>query len=102
MKLKKGDTVKILIGKDKNRESTIERIYPTSGKVLVNGVNQYKRHVKGQAQGAKSEITTITKPLPASNVALICPSCKKSTRIGFEMKDGKKVRVCRKCGKSIS
>lgn len=101
MKLKKGDTVKVLIGKDKGRQSTVEKIYPTTGKILVTGINQFKRHIKGKAQGAKSEIATITKSIWAANVALMCPNCKKPTRIGYIIDDNRKVRICKKCDKKI-
>lgn len=108
MKIKKGDTIKILIGKDKGKTSQVERVFPNDGRVLIVGVNEFKRHVKSRAQnsasrsgGQKSEIVTITKPLPASNVALICPKCKKVTRIGFKIENGKKIRICRKCKKEI-
>ena len=102
MKLKKGDKVKILMGKDRGRESTIDRVFPADGMVLVAGVNQYKRHMKGRVQGQASEIITITKPLHASTVALVCPNCKKPTRVGYLIeKDGKKIRVCRKCEKRV-
>ncbi len=108
MKIKKGDTIKVLIGKDKGKTSQVERVFPRDGRVLIAGVNEFKRHVKSRAQnpatrsgGQKSEIVTITKPLPASNVAIICPKCKKPTRIGFKFEKGKKIRICRKCSKSI-
>jgi len=102
MKIKKGDTVKVLIGKDKGKEGKIEKIYPKGNRVLILGVNEYKRHVKSRARNQKSEIITITKPIPISNVAIVCPKCGKPTRIGFEVKkDNKKVRICRKCGKEI-
>lgn len=102
MKLKKGDTIKVLIGKDKGKTGKVERLNPEKNMVLIENINQFKRHVKAKAQNQKSEIVTITKPLQAGNVALICPSCKKMTRIGFKLdKAGKKVRVCKKCNKEI-
>ena len=94
MKLKKGDLVKIVSGKDKGKTGKI-------GKVLVTGVNQYKRHMKARAQGQSSEIVTVTKPLASTNVALICPHCKLQTRIGFRVEKNGKIRVCRKCDKKI-
>jgi large subunit ribosomal protein L24 len=103
MKLRKGDTIKVLIGKDKGKTGQIERVYPARDQVLVAGVNEYKRHLKSRSQNQKSEIITITKPLPVSNVAMLCPKCKKVTRIGIKLdKDGKKVRVCAKCRKEIN
>lgn len=101
MKLIKGDTVKVIRGKDSGKTGKIERVSAKSGKVTVEGMNQYKRHIKAKAQGQKSEIVTITKGLPVSNVVLVCPKCKKPTRIGFKVvKDGK-VRVCKSCNKEI-
>lgn len=97
MKLIKGDEVKIVLGKDKGKTGKIEKIFSKTGKVLVEGINQYKRHIKARTQGQKSEILTITKPLPVSNVAYICSKCKKITRIGYAMEKDTKVRVCRKC-----
>lgn len=97
MKLKKGDSVKVMIGKDKGKVAPILRI-TSADMVMLEGINQFRRHVKGRSRDQKSEIVTITKPLPISNVALICPKCKKTTRVGYEVKKGEKVRVCRKCG----
>ncbi len=101
MKLLKGDEVKILLGKDAGKTGKIEKVFEKEMRVLVPGVNQYKRHVKARAQGQQSEIVTITKPLPISQVALVCPKCKKQTRVGYLLKDGKKVRICRKCNAEI-
>lgn len=103
-KLKKGDEVKVVAGKDKGKTGKIEKVFPKEGKVLVSGVNQYKRHLKARSQNQKSEIVTITKPLPVTNVAMVCPKCHLLTRIGFVFENdlpagrhGKKVKVCRKC-----
>ncbi len=101
MKIKKGDNVKIIKGKDKGKTGKVEKVLPKEDKVLVLGVNQYKRHLKARSQTQKSEITVITKPLPVTNVALICPNCKLQTRVGFSIKEGKKIRICRKCKKEI-
>lgn len=102
MKIKKGDLVKILIGKDSGKEGKVERLYPTIGRVLIPGINEFKRHIKSRVQNQKSEIIKITKPLPVANVALICPKCKKITRISFALdKTGKKIRICAKCKKGI-
>lgn len=101
MKLKLNDTVEVIIGKDKGKTGKIEKIMPSANKIVVSGINQYKRHVKGKLQGQKSEIITITKPLPLSNVALICKKCKKKTRVGYTISQGKKIRVCRKCDEQI-
>lgn len=101
MKLKKGDLVKVVLGKDKGKTAKIEKVLSKTGKVLVTGINQYKRHLKARAQGQASEIVTITKPLAAASVALICPHCKLQTRVGFKVEKNDKIRVCRKCDKKI-
>lgn len=101
MKLIKGDEVKIVAGKDKGKTSKVERVFSKEEKVLVAGVNEYKRHQKGGYGNSKSEIITITKPLPVGNVQLVCPKCKKLTRVGYKMEKDVKTRICRKCGKEI-
>lgn len=101
MKLRKGDLVKIVLGKDRGKEAKIEKVFGKIGKVLATGVNQYKRHLKARAAGQKSEIVTITKPLAVSNVAFVCPHCKLQTRIGFRIEKNGKIRVCGKCKNKI-
>lgn len=99
--MKKGDKVKILLGKDRGKEGTVERVFPKKGKVLILGVNVYKRHVKKQGQ-TEGGIIEIPKPIDISNVVLICPLCKKPTQVNFKkIKDGK-LRVCKKCKKEIN
>lgn len=101
MKIKKGDEVKVLVGKDKGKTGKVEKVFVREEKVLVPGVNQFKRHVKARSEKEKSEIKTITKPLLVANVALLCPKCHKPTRVGYSLeKDGKK-RMCKKCKKTI-
>lgn len=101
MKLQKGDLVKIIKGKDKGKEGNIEKVFSKENKVLVNGVNQYKRHFKARSGREKSEIITLTKPLPLYNVALICPNCKKISRVGFKIEKNDKIRICKKCQKAL-
>lgn len=101
MKLIKGDEVRVVAGKDKGKTGKVEVSYSKTNKVLVAGVNEYKRHQKGGMGNTRSEIITITKPLPVANVQLVCPKCKKLTRVGYKIEKDTKVRVCRKCGKEI-
>lgn len=101
MKLIKGDEVKVVIGKDKGKTGKIEKVFAKEDAVLVGGINQFKRHMKARQEGQMSDILTITKPLAVAKVQLICPNCKKITRVGYKMEKGSKVRVCRKCGKEI-
>ncbi len=101
MKLKKNDEVIIVKGKDKGKKGKIEKIYESIGKVLVPGVNLYKRHYKSRLQNKPSEIIEITKPLPIANVALLCPNCHKMTRVGYKIENKEKIRICKKCNKKI-
>jgi large subunit ribosomal protein L24 len=95
LKIKKGDTVQIMIGKDKGKKGTVERVFPSKSMVAVEGINQYKRHIKSRQQGQKSEIVTITKPLHIAKVALIDGKKKKPTRVGYKIENGKKERISR-------
>lgn len=97
MKIKKDDEVKVIRGKDKGKTGKVERIFPKENKVLVTGVNQYKKHQKARAQNQQSEIITITKPLPISNILFLCPKCHETARIGYSFEKDKKVRICKKC-----
>ena len=78
MKILKGDLVAIVTGKDEGKTGKVEKVLTKENKVVVEGVNLFKRHIKARTQGQKSEIVTITKPLPQANVALICPKCKRA------------------------
>lgn len=100
MKIKLGDTVKITMGKDKGREGKVEMVLPKKDSVVIPEINMYKKHVKG-SQGQKGGMYDLPRPLNVAKVALICPSCKKQTRVGIETIKGEKVRVCRKCKKQI-
>jgi large subunit ribosomal protein L24 len=96
-KFKKGDEVMVVSGKDSGKKGKIEKIFSKTNKVLVSGVNLYKRHLKARSQKQPSEIITITKPLPVPNVILICPKCHLKTRTGFKIEKTEKKRICKKC-----
>ncbi len=101
MKIKKGDEVAVVVGKDKGKTGKVEKVYPKLDKVLVGSVNQYKRHKKARSQMQQSEIVTITKPLPVANVMLVCPKCHLKVRVGYMQTGQKKVRICKKCEQEI-
>ena len=102
MKLITGDEIIVTRGKDRGQKGTIDKLFNKTGRVLVGGVNIYKKHQKSTPGGQKGGIIEFSRPLPISNVALICPNCKKATRVGTTiLKDGKKVRICKKCGRQI-
>lgn len=99
-KIKKGDNVKVLIGKDSGRTGSVEKVLGKTNQVVVGGINISKRSVKkmGDTQGG---IIDLVKPVNISNVILICPNCKKPTRVGFLVEKGSKIRICKKCKKEI-
>lgn len=99
-KIIKGDNVKVMLGKDAGKTGAVEKVLGKSGKVYVGGVNLYKRHVRSM-QGVEGGIIDLPKPINVSNVQLVCPACKKVTRVGFKVEGETKVRVCRKCGKAV-
>ena len=97
MKLKKGDRVRVIAGKDLGKDGVIMRVYPGKNRVIVEGVNVAKKHQRPTRATMQGGIIDKDMPLDASNVALICGTCG-ATRIGYRFDDsGKKVRVCRKC-----
>jgi len=100
MKIIKGDQVKILIGKDKGRTGEVVRCFPKTSRLVVKGLNIFKKHIKPQ-QGKKGSIVEKERAILISKVALICPNCQKTTRVGYQIdKNGDKYRICKKC-KSI-
>jgi large subunit ribosomal protein L24 len=101
MKLKKGDNIKVIRGKDKGKTGKVDQVFPKLGKVLVANVNMYKRHLKARSQTKPSEIVTLTKPLPEENVILVCPKCHKETRVGYKIEKNVKSRICKKCNSEI-
>lgn len=101
MKLKKGDNVKILSGKDRGKTGTVLRAMPDDNKIVIDGLNIFKKRQKPRKQGEKGETVSVPRPLQASKVALICSSCKEPTRIGMRLDGNKKVRYCKKCKATI-
>lgn len=97
MKIKKGDKVKVITGKDKGREGTVERVYEKSEKVVIPQINIYKKHVRKNEQMPQGGVVELPRPLNAAKVMIICPKCSKITRVGYQIKGDKKVRVCKKC-----
>jgi len=101
MKIKKNDNVIIISGKDKGKEGKVITTFRETDKVIVEGLNTVKKHVKPQQKGQAGEVVEKAMPMHVSNVALIDPKTKKPTRIGYEMKDGKKVRIAKKSGQTV-
>lgn len=101
MKFKKNDLIRVTGGKDKGREGKIERVYETQQKVLIPDLNIYKKHVKKNEQAPQGGLVEISRPLSVGKIALICPKCKKVTRVGYSIEGKKKTRICRKCKAKI-
>ncbi len=101
MKIKKNDKVKILAGKDKGKTSTIVKVFPKRGKVLVEGINIAKKHVRPTKKMPQGGTIDLPVPVDISNVSLICPKCEKSTKVGYMISAKKKNRICKKCKQVI-
>ena len=102
IRLRKGDTVKVIAGKDFGKTGKILRVIPQKGRLIVEGVNFVKKHARRTRDDRAGGIHEIEASIHASNVILICPKCRQTTRVGnTELADGTKVRTCRKCGEVL-
>lgn len=101
MKIKKDDTVLIISGKDRGRKGKVLRAFPKEQKILIEGINLKKKHLRPKREGEKGQIVEIPAQINISNVKLICPKCQKATRVGYKVEKDKKYRICKKCGKEI-
>ena len=98
MNIKKDDKVVVLSGKDKGKEGKVLTAMPKDNKVIVEGVSVASRHMKPRKQGDQGGIIKMETPIYASKVMVVCPKCGKPTRVAHKIADGKKLRVCKKCG----
>jgi len=105
IRIKKGDNVIVLKGKDKKKTGKVLKVIASDNKIIVDGLNTFKKHERPKKQGEKGQIVNVSRPINLSNVKVICSTCKKATKIvyKFETKGGKviKNRVCHKCGAKI-
>ncbi len=109
MKIKKNDLVIMIAGKDKGRKGKILKAFPKQKKVIVEGLNLLKKHVRPKKQGEKGQVIEFPRAVDVSNVKLICPKCKKPTRIGYKIVESKnpknkrntKYRICKRCKAEI-
>ena len=100
--VKTGDRVIVTAGKDKGKTGNVKKAIPSEAKVIVEGVNMVTKAQKANPMlGIQGGLNKIEAPLDSSNVMVVCPSCEKPTKVGHEVKDGKKVRVCKKCGEKL-
>ena len=98
MKVKKGDQVLIISGKDRGRKGKVMEVLPRKEKVIVEGINLRKKHVKPKKSGEKGQVIEMPSPFSVSDVKLICSKCGKAVRVGCKVEGKKKYRICKKCG----
>lgn len=101
MKIKQGDTILVIKGKDKGKKAKVLRGFPRESRLLVEGVNIKKVHRRGRREGEKGQVVELPSPLPVSSVKLVCPKCRQPVRVGYKLAEGKKARVCKKCQAEI-
>ena len=90
-----------MAGKDKGKKGRVEKVFISESKVLVPGLNMYKRHMKKKDEKSKTGIVDFARPMFASKVSVVCPSCGKPTRVGYRIVKGEKERMCKKCEQKI-
>jgi large subunit ribosomal protein L24 len=101
MEIKSGDTVLIITGKDKGKSGKVTEVYPKDSRIIIEGLNIVKRHKKPRREGEKGQRVEVPRPINISNVKIICPKCKKATRIGHRILEKSKTRICKKCLQEI-
>ena len=102
MKIRKNDTVLVIAGKDKGKTGKVRFAYPKKERVMVEGINFIKRHIRARGRVRQAGIIQLEAPIPVSNVMLLCSRCNHPTRVGFHfLEDGRKVRVCHRCSEVI-
>lgn len=101
MKLRKGDTVIVRLGKDKGKKGKVQSIFPKEGKLVVEGINVFKRHMKKKDDKHPAGIIDVTKPIIYSKLSFLCPKCNKAAKIGYLIVRQEKIRICRKCEQKV-
>lgn len=101
MKIKKGDQVLIISGKDRGKKGKVLSVLPKTAALVVEGANMKKKHMRAKKTGEKGQIVQQPFPLDVSNAKLICPKCGKPTRTGFLAAGKEKKRICKKCKQEI-
>ena len=102
LKIRKGDTIRVIKGKDKGKTGKVLTVYLSLRKALVEGINLAKKHKRQTRQDEKGGIVSIEMPISVSNIALICKNCNRHSRVGFTiLKDGTKARICKACKEAL-
>ena len=97
MKIKKGDKIKVIAGKNKGKEGVVEKVYKLQNKILILGLNLYKKHVRKNEKMPQGGVVEVPRPLDISKVMFVCPKCKAVGRLGSLVEKNKKTRICKKC-----
>jgi len=101
MNIRKGDTIKIITGKDRTKTGKVLKVLLKKNKVLLEGLNLYKKNVKPKREGEKGETVLVPRPVDISNILLICSACGQAVKIGYRFDGKTKIRICKKCGANI-
>lgn len=102
LKIKTGDRVRVIAGKEKNKEGKVIQVFPSVGRVVVEGMQVMKRHLRPSRRGEKGQVVSFSAPLSASNVMVVCSKCGKPTRVSMKtLDDGKHLRICKKCHEAV-
>jgi large subunit ribosomal protein L24 len=101
MRIKKGDVVKMIAGKDRGKTGKVLRSFPSEEKVTVEGLNIIKKHTRPKKEGEKGQRLELPRKVRLSNVKLICPKCGKATRTSYKVSKESKLRICKKCKAEI-
>jgi large subunit ribosomal protein L24 len=102
MRLKTGDTVRVILGRDRGKQGKVLAVLPQEERVVVEGLNMVKKHVRARRAGEKGQRVSIAAPLHISNVQVVCPSCKRAARIGVRRGEaGERIRFCKKCSATL-
>ena len=98
MKIKKGDTIKVISGKDKGKTGKVTHVFLKENRIVVEGINIHKKHSRAKKQGQKGQIIQMPMPIHVSNAMIVCKNCGKAVRMGMKKIENKKFRTCKKCG----
>jgi len=101
MKIKKGDEVLVISGKERGKRGKIQAVFPSERRVIVEGIFLVKKHRRPRRADEKSEEILVPRPVSASKVKLVCPKCGSATRVKLSLRDGVKTRICKKCQSEI-
>lgn len=97
MKIRKGDTIQVIAGKDAGKQGKVDVVYTKNNTIASPELNMYKKHVQKSEAYPQGGVVQLARPLDVSKVMVVCPSCKKATRIGYKIVDSVKKRFCKKC-----